>query len=97
MAEYWKKEDVLKAISDLRIDTIDPKVDYAFCRFQEVTNKYLASVIPVADVVEKRSCNTCQWYEGVHNTPGLAPCSFWNIGGVMWNDFCLRWKGENDG
>lgn len=52
---------------------------------------------PAADVVEKRSCNTCQWYEGVHNTPGLAPCSFWNIGGVMWNDFCLRWKGESDG
>ena len=55
MAEYWKKEDVLKAISDLRIDTIDPKVDYAFCRFQEVTSKYLASVIPVADAIEKLS------------------------------------------
>ena len=54
MAEYWKKEDVLKAMSDLRIDTIDPKVDYAFCRFQEIVSKYLASMLPAADVVERK-------------------------------------------
>ena len=52
---------------------------------------------PAADVVERKSCNTCQYYDGVHNVAGNAPCSFWNIGAVMWNDFCLRWKGENDG
>ena len=37
-------------------------------------------------------CNQCEYYEGVHNVQGHAPCSFWNLGGVMWNDFCS--KGE---
>lgn len=95
MAEYWKKEDVLKVVNDLRIDTVDPKVKYAFCRLQEMASKYLWNVIPAADVVKKRSCNTCQYYDGVHHTAGHAPCSFWKIGGVMWNDFCSRWEKEN--
>lgn len=204
MAEYWKKEDVLKVVDNLVIDTYDPNVEYAFCRLQEMVSKYLASVIPVADVVEipktglgdlsdgyhtfnglyyqrmmlfaqivhdhkdrawktrfhedgepcfgggwflvaidtpngaygyhyedkywdlfdceelprakhwdgytekdvdrllslpdvaeRKSCNTCQYYDGVHNSAGHAPCSFWNIGAVMWNDFCSRWEKEN--
>ena len=33
-------------------------------------------------------CNNCKYYEGVHGTPGHAPCSFWKSGGVLWNDFC---------
>lgn len=35
-------------------------------------------------------CNQCKHYEGVHNVQGHAPCMFWNLGGVMWNDFCSR-------
>ena len=50
---------------------------------------------PAADVVERRSCNTCKYYEGVHNAQGCAPCSFLNIGCIMWNDFCSRWEKEN--
>ena len=48
-----------------------------------------------ADVVERRSCNACKYYEGVHHASGHAPCSFWKIGGVMWNDFCSRWEKDN--
>lgn len=39
-------------------------------------------------------CNQCKHYEGVHGVPGSAPCAFWGIGGVMWDDFCKR--GETD-
>ena len=35
-------------------------------------------------------CNQCKYYEGVHNVMGHAPCSFWKIGGVLWNDFCSK-------
>ena len=35
-------------------------------------------------------CHQCKYYEGVHNVQGCAPCSFWNLGGVMWKDFCSR-------
>lgn len=38
------------------------------------------------------TCHTCKYYEGVHNTQGHAPCKFWDLGGVMWNDFCSRWE-----
>ena len=38
-----------------------------------------------------RCCN-CQYYAGVHNCKGNAPCEFWDIGVVMWDDFCSRWK-----
>lgn len=35
-------------------------------------------------------CNQCKHYEGVHGVPGCAPCDFWGIGAVMWDDFCKR-------
>ena len=37
-------------------------------------------------------CTLCKYYEGVHNVQGHAPCSKWNIGGVMWNDYCSRFE-----
>ena len=43
----------------------------------------------------KPQCNRCYYYEGVHNVQGHAPCSKWNIGGVLWNDYCSRFKTEN--
>lgn len=39
----------------------------------------------------KHECNDCKYYEGVR-CPGHAPCSFWHIGAVMWNDYCSRWE-----
>ena len=54
MAEYWKKEDVLKVVNNLVIGTYDPNVEYAFCRLQEIVSKYLASMLPAADVVERK-------------------------------------------
>ena len=41
-------------------------------------------------------CNHCKYYEGVRNVMGHAPCSFWNIGGVLYNDFCSRFKREEE-
>lgn len=43
----------------------------------------------------EHQCNKCKFYEGVHNVIGHAPCSLWEISGVMWNDYCSRfnlWK-----
>ena len=44
-------------------------------------------------------CNQCRYYDGVHGVQGHAPCWHWNIGGVMWNDYCSRFEkegGENE-
>ena len=41
-------------------------------------------------MVELVRCNQCKHYEGVHGVPGNAPCAFWGIGAVMWDDFCKR-------
>lgn len=41
---------------------------------------------------QRGECNQCRYYEGVHGVQGHAPCSFWKIGGVLWNDFCSRYE-----
>lgn len=33
-------------------------------------------------------CMDCKHYQGVYNCQGHAPCDYWGIGGVLWNDFC---------
>lgn len=37
-----------------------------------------------------KSCCNCTHYDGVHGCIGHAPCKYWDIGGVMWNDYCSR-------
>lgn len=52
--------------------------------------------LPTIDAVKVVRCNQCKHYEGVHGVQGNAPCAFWGIGGVMWDDFCKRgerWDG----
>lgn len=39
-----------------------------------------------------KRCNKCKYYHGVHNVSGVAPCDFWNIGGVLWKDYCSRFE-----
>lgn len=46
--------------------------------------------IPTVDAVEVVRCGKCRHYQGNHDVPGCAPCDFWGIGGVMWDDFCKR-------
>lgn len=41
-------------------------------------------------------CNQCRYYEGVHGVQGHAPCSFWKLGGVLWNDYCSRYEKEGE-
>ena len=45
---------------------------------------------PAADVRPVVMCRDCKHYQGVHNCQGHAPCDYWGIGGVLWNDFCSR-------
>lgn len=47
------------------------------------------------DAVEVIRCGKCRHYQGNHDVPGCAPCAFWGIGAVMWDDFCKR--GEERG
>ena len=35
-------------------------------------------------------CNECKYYQGVHGVMGHAPCSKWNVGGVLYNDYCSK-------
>lgn len=50
---------------------------------------------PAADVRPVVLCRDCKHYQGVHNCQGHAPCDYWGIGGVLWNDFCSHGvKGE---
>ena len=45
----------------------------------------------IKDIVgELVRCGKCRHYQGNHDVPGCAPCAFWGIGGVMWDDFCKR-------
>ena len=43
-------------------------------------------------VVLPHKCNQCQYYMGVHDVQGHAPCSYHNIGGVLWNWYCSQWE-----
>lgn len=42
---------------------------------------------------EHNKCNQCKYYEGVHNCPGHAPCSYLNCN-VMWDGYCSHFKSE---
>lgn len=45
---------------------------------------------PLTDVIEVVRCGECRHYQGNHDVPGCAPCDFWGIGAVMWDDYCSR-------
>lgn len=52
--------------------------------------------MPTIDAVPVVRCNQCKHYDGVNGVPGCAPCAFWGIGAVMWDDYCKRgerWDG----
>lgn len=54
-------------------------------------NLWESDIIPSAQS-ERKMCNLCKYYEGVHRVQGHAPCSFWKIGGVLYDDYCSRWE-----
>jgi len=88
MDEYVKREDAYQAAGLIALASVDHEITCGKV-------KQIMDNIPAANVVKLRSCNTCEYYEGVHHVSGHAPCSFWKIGCVMWNDFCSRWEEEN--
>ena len=57
--------------------------------------KYCEVIRKTLDDVKVVRCGKCQHYLGNHDVPGCAPCDFWGIGAVMWDDFCSR--GEVEG
>lgn len=42
---------------------------------------------PLREVIR---CGKCRHYQGNHDVPGCAPCDFWDLAGVMWDDYCKR-------
>lgn len=52
--------------------------------------------LPDAEQLPHGECNQCRHYEGVHGVQGHAPCSFWGIGGVLYNDYCSRFEKEGE-
>lgn len=44
----------------------------------------------------RKKCNECKYYDGVHKVQGHAPCSYHNVGGVLWNWYCSQWEGVEE-
>lgn len=42
-----------------------------------------------------KTCNYCKYYRGVHGCKGHAPCSYYDIGGVMWDSSCSHFESWN--
>ena len=54
-------------------------------------NLWESDIIPSAQP-ERKTCNLCKYYKGVHRVQGFAPCDYWKIGGVLYDDYCSRWE-----
>lgn len=81
--------------------TCDYRHDIDHCQWACQTDGILEDALALLKAQEpieancEHQCNKCKFYEGVHNVRGHAPCSLWEISGVMWNDYCSRfnlWK-----
>ena len=63
----------------------------------KMIDKAYGEIQKLPSVQPEHECCECKYYVGVHGVMGHAPCSFWKIGGVLWNDFCSRWERREDG
>ena len=79
--ELIRKQTVLNMIDNVQFGNITHKLS----QLHEAVHN-----LPPVDAVEVVRCNQCKHYEGVHGVSGNAPCAFWGIGAVMWDDFCKR-------
>ena len=61
-------------------------------QLREYPDKSWQQYLAAQKAREAIKCCNCLHYEGVHNTTGHAPCSFWGMGGVMWNYYCSRFE-----
>ena len=52
--------------------------------------------LPDCPLREVTRCGKCRHYQGNHDVQGCAPCDFWGIGAVMWDDFCGRGEVEGE-
>lgn len=97
MTEQEKRENVIKGLECCGYSTFMDKCqecpydgEDCFKRLKADALALLKAQEPVQPNGEQYQCNKCKFYQGVHNVMGYAPCSFWNIGGVLWNDYCSR-------
>ena len=69
--------------------------EYAECvLFGKFVAKY--GRLPDCPLREVTRCGKCRHYQGNHDVQGCAPCDFWGIGAVMWDDFCGRGEVEGE-
>ena len=90
----WTNKDALDFCNEFATDCISRQ---ALCYY--ALNQKDKSVTP-NDIMRFPSaeppsqqiirCNNCKFYEGVHGVLGHAPCTYWGLGGVMYNDYCSR-------
>ena len=72
---------------------------YDVCKEKYIDSKHLTLCphkLTKDRLKEENRCNRCKYYEGVHNVMGHAPCSYHNLGGVMWNECCDNFKKVGD-
>lgn len=89
-----QSEHALKDCRNCKYGQYNDHWDTYFCYNSgncEDWNLWESDIIPSAQS-ERKMCNLCKYYEGVHRVQGHAPCSFWEIGGVLYDDYCSRWE-----
>ena len=69
------------------------------CKYDEILYEKIIQILDkritqLPSAQPEHQCCECKHYEGVHGVMGHAPCNYWKIGGVLWDDFCSRWEGE---
>lgn len=93
------RDEALKAVDD--IFNYCEEIDYSLPENERSGYEMLPDINKIRKYIientkPRRECNQCQYYVGVRSVHGHAPCSFWGIGGVMWNDYCSRYKEEGE-
>lgn len=94
MIDYISREAFIKWVEETYCKPCEADGrDYNHCRcgacqYDDMMRD--AESFPAADVRPVVTCGECKHYQGVHNCQGHAPCDYWGIGGVLWNDFCSR-------
>lgn len=62
------------------------------CKYFESSWHLLIETLYFLEKLDHERCNECKYYDGVHGVQGHAPCKFWGLGAVLWDDSCRRFK-----
>ena len=92
--EYIDKSDIISNLEELNVISFYELNEHSKETYNEI--KEMIQNMNGQDLRLHGECNQCQYYESVHGVQGHAPCSFWRIGSVLWNDYCSRYKKEGE-